>query len=163
MVKCRYMVKDMVKKNEGKKNEDKENKDKKKILNKKKILREMFLPFLFFVLILIDRLTKIYAREKQINPGAFLGFSFHPYFLLIVSSILIIFFLFLYFYEKNFFIKFGIVFLLAGAVSNFIDRVLYRGIIDWINFAFFTFNIADVYFWIGIAVVVFYLILKKFK
>jgi signal peptidase II len=126
-------------------------------VNKKDILLLLFL----FVLICIDRLTKIFVKEKQINFGGFFGFPLAFYLLFLISLAFIILLIFLYFYEKNFSIRLGLIFLLSGAISNFIDRLMYGGVIDWINFIFFTFNIADIYFWIGLFIFIFCLIKKK--
>ena len=54
---------------------------------------------------------------------------------------------------------FPIVLILAGAISNIIDRFVYGGVIDYINlFNYSQLNIADIYIFIGVAVYLYWLI-----
>jgi len=128
--------------------------------------KEIFLIFLFFILFSLDRLTKIFVKEKHINPGGFLGISL-PFFYPLIFVIFLFFILIFFFFQKNFLVRVGIIFLLAGATSNFIDKILYSGIIDWIPLSLFnfnfTFNIADIYFWIGTFIFFFSIFSKKKK
>ena len=58
-----------------------------------------------------------------------------------------------------------LIFLVAGAIGNFIDRVKYQYVIDFFYFSlidFPMFNVADIYVTVGVAVV-FLLILFKYK
>lgn len=57
------------------------------------------------------------------------------------------------------------IFLIAGAIGNFIDRMIYHYVIDFIYFSlidFPVFNVADIYV-TGSVVVLFYLIIFYFK
>jgi len=144
----------------------------KKILNTKILNTEVFTKyniFLFLIPIISDQTTKRMALaglfenlnidnklsfEVSINRGISCGF-FHSqnqlYFLGVSFLILcVLFFLLFHMYTQ---LKDGLsisyeILILSGAVSNFIDRIFYSGVIDFIGISFFgwsfySFNIAD--------------------
>ncbi|MCD4761005.1 signal peptidase II [bacterium] len=122
------------------------------------------------ILFLVDRFSKIYilnlptGRQEIHLKGGF--FSLHinqdiafslplSYFILYPLVILILLGLIFSWY-KNFKKKSVLIWplglLIIGAVSNFLDRIQYGGVIDFINVPYFTvFNISDIY--ISIAVI----------
>jgi signal peptidase II len=119
------------------------------------------LNFTSVILFIFDRLTKwlilktSYERsflfsflkiEFQKNSG-FWGMEINKYFLLIatVAILTILIFLLIKSYQKkNFFLILALTLILTGALSNLIDRLIYGGVIDFINlFSYSTFNIAD--------------------
>jgi len=129
---------------------------------------------LFLIPLIMDQITKILALKRYLpsKVNNFLSFDlsfnrgiswsfFHSeydYVFFIVSSIvwLIIIFLIIhtwYRFKQGFSIL-GEILILAGAVSNFIDRLLHGGVIDFIIFSFGSwswpiFNFADVFIIIG--------------
>jgi signal peptidase II len=125
-----------------------------------------FFPILIFFLIL-DLLTKRYFEthydigETKIvfpqrlswhlihNPGASFGFlSGFTVLLIIVQlvAILLIFIIYFKIENKGNLISLGFALLLGGAFGNFIDRVQYGYVIDFISFRWWPaiFNIADI-------------------
>lgn len=127
---------------------------------------------LFFAIIFLDRITKSLALnnyfskinskflsfELMINRGISWG-MFHSednkIFLLVSLIVLSIIILFFSHIKTKLFkqeLVFAEILILAGAISNFIDRVFYSGVIDFIIFPFnlFVFNIADLSITIGV-------------
>jgi signal peptidase II len=121
----------------------------------------LILNFTSAVLFVFDRLTKwlilktSYERsflfsflkiEFQKNAG-FWGMEINKYFLLIVTFVILTIILFLLiksYQKKNFFLILILTLILTGAFSNLADRLIYGGVIDFINlFSYSTFNLAD--------------------
>ena len=137
------------------------------------------LAFLFF---LLDRVSKIFVLnldkfpikiinnffyiEKEINKGAAFSILNGFIILFIIIAIFSLFYIHKYvFIEiKN---KLDIVFvslLIGGILGNLFDRIVYKGVIDFLsfkfgNYIFPVFNLADVFICIGIV----FLIIKIFK
>lgn len=92
------------------------------------------------------------------NTGAAWSILSGKQYFLIIVSLLVIIFLIIYLYKKKTYSKFEFVgygLLIAGAVGNLIDRVVYGYVIDYLNFYLFNynfpvFNIADTCIVIGI-------------
>lgn len=143
----------------------------------KKFKMKYFYTLLFFVLIFIDRASKFWAlnvlKEKSISLFKYLDFSLvfnrgvsfgvlsssSPivfYLLTAVIFLVIIFFvIFLFTEAKRGVNVFWHTFIAAGAYSNLIDRFLYKGVVDFIDFHIYswhwpTFNIADAFIVIGV-------------
>ena len=55
--------------------------------------------------------------------------------------------------------------IIIGAVSNLLDRILYQGVVDFINIEWFTvFNIADIYISLGVIwILIFELFIRNKK
>jgi len=124
-----------------------------------KVNKLIFIPFL----VLIDFLFKFSFKEKAlINTGIIFG-TFQGYNLLWVFINFIVIFILIYFYFKEKEYKTGLIFILSGAIGNFIDRILYKGVIDFIDLGFWpSFNFADVYNIIGVILIIFF-IRKDYK
>ena len=65
----------------------------------------------------------------------------------------------MYFQTKNILEKWGFVFIIAGALSNIIDRIINGFVIDFIllhykDFYWPAFNFADIYISIGVGIIV---------
>ncbi len=133
---------------------------------------------LFIITIFLDRITKLFALqslltgEKNISPflklslalnrGVSFGmFNFKttlPFIALAIFIFLVIvafavYTVFRFKKNKNIFFE---ILVLAGALSNFVDRILYGGVIDFIDFYISswhwpTFNFADIFIFVGIA------------
>ena len=123
---------------------------------------------IFFLLFLIDRLTKVYFIKK-LSLGNF--FSLHlnknisfslelPFYILYTLLFILLIFLLLtclkYYRKKSVFLwPWSLV--LIGALSNIIDRFHYQGVIDFIDIPYFTvFNLSDTYIFIGICILIYY-------
>ncbi len=126
---------------------------------------------LFIILVAIDQLTKYWVRTDLINrapidiipkvlnlqhttnDGAVWGImSGKVTFLIIFTALVMALILFLYFKipqaKKYNVLKLLVVFIMAGAIGNFIDRIYLGHVIDFIYFElinFPLFNVADSY------------------
>ncbi len=126
---------------------------------------------LFIVLVIIDQLTKHWVRTGLMNrepidiipkvlnlqytenTGAVWGImSGKVTFLIIFTAVVLALIVFLYFKipqgKKYNVLKLLVVFIIAGAIGNFIDRVLLGHVVDFIYFElinFPLFNVADSY------------------
>ena len=130
---------------------------------------ESIIPLLtiFFI---IDRVSKYLALNKlpyrgvylfkylqlqlQTNSGIAFGIAL-PSTLIITFISIIIIFLFYYLLknikEKKYLNIFLLGLIIIGAISNLIDRLLYKGVIDFIQINIWpNFNLADAYISIGI-------------
>lgn len=99
------------------------------------------------------------------NPGIAFGLEIPPLILLFLIPILIIlgFFIFRkYFDLKDKLIQFLATLILAGAIGNYIDRILCGHVIDFIRIGFWpSFNFADTFLCVGIIGLVLKTILNK--
>lgn len=130
--------------------------------------KKLFLFLLFFGLILIsDQLFKVLIR---LRGGFYLCNPFIAFGLKIPEVLFWIFwlgiiFLILYLLFKNCAIlkAFGLIFILAGAFSNLLDRLWWKCIIDFIYLGFGPiFNLADFFISLGaIILIINYLKIKR--
>lgn len=121
-------------------------------------------------LIIIDQLVKYFAQQNLLPDfgGVFVfvcnpvlswgiplqGFFFWFFWLIAFSGLVYLL--------KKFKFNIFLVVVLAGAISNFIDRILHGCVIDYIKFFNFPiFNLADVYITLGIATFIFFTFFKK--
>jgi len=147
----------------------------KNILNKK--LEVVFYVLTFFAVFLADRISKAWALKNLLlkdialfnglslslafNRGISFSYlstkSFYGFWILTFLIFCVVFaFSFYCFYKlkkgANIFFE---VLIMAGAVSNLVDRFLYNGVIDFLDFYIYkwhwpTFNLADVAICVGI-------------
>ena len=133
---------------------------KRKFKSKTVKVRGYYTIFMFFILILLDRVTKIWASSRNIskdygimaftytnNTGA--GFSIlqNMNFLLIIISIVVLGAV-IYFHKQI--PRFSLITIVAGIFGNLVDRIFYGSVIDFINFKFWPiFNIADSLIFVG--------------
>ena len=135
---------------------------------------------IIFVLILIDQYSKYFVEQNIQNPVEFIpgifdisysqntGIAFSmlkdfPMLLTIINTLVIVFFCFFYIRRHSAMLLENLPWLLiiAGGVSNLIDRYIKGYVVDFINPVFVDFaifNLADVFLNIG----VFILILELF-
>ena len=126
---------------------------------KKEIL---LLAGLFVVLVLADRLTKLFFYGKYIflitftkNTGALFGLFKNNNLLFIISSFiaLIILIYFLFKTKKSFLNNVSVIMIISGIVSNLIDRLYFGYVIDFIDLKIWPiFNLADVFILAGIII-----------
>lgn len=136
----------------------------------------MYIAFIIIIAcILIDQITKILARKflkgkhsKKIsknlslyyleNSGGANGLYSGNYFILIASTILSMFFCLLLFkyydLEKNLIFSISLSVLVGGILGNFLDRVIYSYVTDFISIktkkrSLPVFNFADVFIFLG--------------
>ena len=150
-----------------------------------KNLKKNFSIYLIFTfsIFLFDRFSKIYVinLDKKFygseifsskflnitliwNEGIAFGlFSFNEKFfyniltILILVIILIIFFMIL---KSRGFKKYSLLMILAGALGNVYDRIIYNAVPDFIdfhigNFHWFIFNVADIFITLGVIFMIF--------
>lgn len=94
------------------------------------------------------------------NTGAAWSLFAGRIWLLIIVSLIIISFIIFYIYKnkpKNRYEKIGYSLVLGGAIGNFIDRIVYRYVIDFLDFNIFgynypIFNLADTFIVIGVII-----------
>ena len=98
-----------------------------------------------------------YIQNRGILFGMMNNSSFSP-FLVIAANIIAIIILILWSLrpDNNFWIKEGITLIVSGAVGNLIDRLLYGGVIDFLDFHIGqyhwpAFNVADISITVGTA------------
>jgi len=134
---------------------------KKEFKSKNVKVRGYFTIILFLLLIVFDRVTKMWATTLKsdknygiltftytTNTGA--GFSIlqNMNVLLAILSIIVLA-LILYFAKQL--PKFSLIAISAGITGNLVDRICYGSVIDFINFKFWPiFNVADSLIFIGV-------------
>jgi lipoprotein signal peptidase len=94
--------------------------------------------------------------EYFANPGAAFGFPFPPLLAFVVTPFLVL--LFFVWVQKNMirpWSTYALTFFFVGAVSNYIDRVVYEITIDYLRIATSIINLADIAVLVGIGFVFF--------
>ena len=127
--------------------------------------------FLILFLIALDQIIKFLITDRIIiifkfpfinyseNYGAAFSLFENERIFLIIASLVIIGFV-IYYYSKYKNLQLGLSLILAGAISNLIDRIFRGYIVDFINVGIWpVFNLADVYNFIGVLMIIF--VLKK--
>ena len=104
--------------------------------------------WLLVVLILLDRFTKTWFTT-QLNKWSSFGIEWFSNQLLIALGFVVLIVLGRWAIQKKMPLI-PTIFLIAGIVGNTIDRILFEGVRDWLNWWFFTNNLADIWLSIGI-------------
>jgi|SRR3989344_3550152 len=113
---------------------------------------------MIILLIILDQLAKYFFGSVK-NYGAAFGILQGYTTFLIIMSLAIIAICFYYYKYKE--LKLGLSFILAGAISNLIDRIFLGYVRDFIDLKFFpVFNLADSFNVIGVILLI-YLNLKN--
>ena len=119
---------------------------------------------IFVIIILIDQLTKLLVVSKNLYTENFGGaFGIGKRYVILILSIMIIIGIIIYLIKNKSNIKnyMPYALILAGGISNLIDRIFRGYVIDFINvniFNFPNFNIADICITCGICYLVIVLI-----
>jgi len=117
-------------------------------------MKKIFPYLLIVILILFDQLIKEiilkYTPWAIINPNYFFGFGMSGgiFFLLAIIIILILGIIVL---EKSANI-YALFLILAGALSNLIDRFFRGGVIDYFKIGLIKFNLADIFLITGVII-----------
>lgn len=116
----------------------------------KKIIFWNIVALIFFSL---DRFIKIECRAnrgilffKNYNLALGLPFPKNVLIILMAAIILVLFFYLIKSYKSgNISLIIPLTFIIAGAISNLLDRLFYGYVLDYIDISFFTiFNLADI-------------------
>jgi signal peptidase II len=134
--------------------------------------------YIFFWVVIavffLDQISKYLVKNKIIeinfilNSGSLWGIFQNSAIILAWLSVLVIG-IFLFYYEKieksHILVKLGSGLIVGGAIGNLIDRVLYKGVVDFIDLGWFpSFNIADSGISIGVTLLIIYFLFEeKFK
>ena len=126
---------------------------------------------LSLILIMLDRITKLWASLSSINKNLFYGIVSFTYttntgagFSIlqdnnIILAILALIVLGAMIYFRNEFPKIGFMLIISGLLGNLIDRISYGYVIDFINLKFWPiFNVADSCIFVGVIITVIYLL-----
>jgi signal peptidase II len=114
-------------------------------------------------------LTQWLSWDLIHNPGASFGFVSGFTILLIIVQLVAILFIFVIYFKsesKDKLVTLGFALLLGGAIGNFIDRVQYGYVIDFISFRWWPtiFNIVDIEIRTdGLLLIVYYLFKDRNK
>lgn len=117
--------------------------------------------FLAISIIFTDQLLKYLLVNGYINSVYYKNFGaglslFKNEEFIILTSMILSFVLLIYLYKNisSYYYKLGLVFLLSGGMSNFIDRVRFSYIIDYINLNNYLYiNFADIFIFSGFILV----------
>ncbi|MCD7725963.1 MAG: signal peptidase II [Clostridiales bacterium] len=106
--------------------------------------------------VVIDRILEFSYLEN--TGAAFSSFSGRQVFLIMLTSLVILFIIWKYcrlpLGKRFFWMKGCLLLIISGALGNLIDRVRYRYVVDFIYFVpidFPKFNVADMYITVGVA------------
>lgn len=134
------------------------------------ILNLYWLIFISLLLFTIDRVVKSGAKEHHFfitNNYYILGLAdfnwiILPLILLLISAFTLIRI------KKHFIVNLlGFCLIVAGSVSNILDRLIYHGVIDYLKITFFNirldFNLADIYVLVGVIIYVWNIIKKDYN
>ncbi len=144
------------------------------------------------ILILLDQLTKVYFKNLYLDKGnttvidGFFSFTYtvntgaawsflsdvewaQTFFKILTGFALVVFGAFyVYSLKKGYkWLQYSIIFIVGGTIGNFIDRLSFNGVTDFLSFTFGTynfpvFNLADSFLTVGvIMLIIHYLFLDK--
>ncbi len=108
---------------------------------------------------------------KVENTGAAWGAFSGRMWLFYIVSVIALYFLFKLYRDsikKQAYLRFSIILMIAGTIGNFIDRLIFNHVRDFLNFYIFTydypvFNVADMALVIGVGLIILYVIKNPFE
>lgn len=119
---------------------------------------------IFFLIVLVDQLSKLisinvfnnFILNSGISFGIFSGNSF------VIMAIFIALGTIIFISFKST-LNFYTIFLLGGGVSNLIDRIIYGGVVDYINiFNILWVNIADIFINFAVLLIIINIIIEVY-
>ncbi|HBB37293.1 MAG: Lipoprotein signal peptidase [Candidatus Moranbacteria bacterium GW2011_GWC1_45_18] len=112
--------------------------------------------FIFILLIASDQFLKFLFSENSVcNKNLAWSIPLAPGFFYFFWIIIIVCLAFLFFKSRKYFDKTAFILILAGAISNMIDRIARGCVVDFIDINFWpVFNLADIYITIGVAMLI---------
>ena len=145
------------------------------------IKKNISIIIIFFLIIFFDQLTKILVIKNfqlyeslsilpffnltfVVNYGFAFGFlnnpSLNQIIVILVIFSIIAYFLYLLIKTQDQFFRFSLIFVISGAIGNFIDRILYGFVIDFIDiylgsYHWPAFNLADSSITLGFILIMF--------
>ena len=155
--------------------------------------RKIILPVMFVVFLIADQVSKIAVQTNMklsesitvipgffnityvLNPGAAFGIFgnmpdlFRKVFFVGITLAACVFILYLLYKEFNYKLRsFAYIAIVAGAIGNLIDRIRLSQVVDFLdfhigNFHWYTFNLADCYITVGVAVLILDMFINKNK
>ena len=162
---------------------------------RRRIVFEILSVVILLLLIFADQFTKIYIKnlaetttwnkttviegfiyiDYLMNTGAAFGFlgdkAWGQIFFKIITVVALACFIAFYVIicKKNYkFLRFSLILIIAGTIGNFIDRLAYGAVVDFLSFILFggyhfpTFNLADTFLTVGvIMLIIHYLFLDE--
>lgn len=101
-----------------------------------------------------------YVQNTGVAFGLFNGFN---WVFILIDLVFIFILVYLLFFKNGFFeFRIGLGLILAGAIGNLIDRVVYGFVIDFIDLKYwYVFNLADVFIVIGVCLILIKMLRKK--
>ena len=148
-------------------------------MNKKNLEQNLLIVLCIFLFDRISKIYVIYLDKKSFNVDLFSSkfldihliwnegiafglFSFDHvsmYNSLTIFIVIIILFIFLMLKHSEGLKRYSLIMILGGAMGNVFDRIIYKGVPDFIdfhinNFHWFIFNIADIFITIGVIFVI---------
>jgi len=110
----------------------------------------------------IPIIPNFFSITYVINDGAAFSILKGELWLFIILGFVLLFFIFYYLQKEklNIYKTIYYSFLIAGVLGNLLDRMLYRGVIDFLDFTIFSynapiFNLADTFIVISVILIVF--------
>ncbi len=113
--------------------------------------------FLIIFFILLDQLSKYIVRSSGgfyiCNKGIAFGISVPVILIWIIAITLFFYFDYLISTLKSHLFKLGLILILAGGISNLLDRATFGCVIDFIDLKFWpVFNLADTFIVLGVII-----------
>ena len=107
----------------------------------------------------------IFHITYVLNPGAAFGIMQNMGIVFIVAAVLLVLavFYFRHWLRKQcFFLRLGVISVLAGAIGNLIDRIQTGLVVDFFDFRIWpVFNIADISICVGVVAIIYALMFRK--
>ena len=152
---------------------------------KRRILECVIMLAVAIALIALDLVTKVLAATNlnmhsitlipnlidfiyTENTGAAFGMlSNNTWFLIGFTAVFIVAFVLfdIFNHSKNWFYRIGYVLVLAGAIGNLVDRIMFGFVRDFIAISFFPFifNVADIFVTVGTVLLMIYVVFYMFN
>ena len=124
--------------------------------------KNLIILIIFLLLIILDRISKILFFEKHFgvinymeNSGGLWGLFPGNNSLLVILTLIVVLILSLFLWSRKEKSKIPIAIVLAGLISNLIDRISVGYVHDFIDFRFWpVFNFSDAYVMIGVIILI---------